>query len=63
MNICHWSSPDFAAWVDQIAGHLDAAAARCSEDDRARMEELFMYIARYEYRFWGMAATGETWEA
>ncbi|MBI4551780.1 MAG: hypothetical protein HY710_05890 [Candidatus Latescibacteria bacterium] len=61
--IDHWSSPGFAGYVDTLARHLDDAAARCSDDERARMETLFRDVARYEYRFWEMAATGERWDA
>ncbi|MDQ7029765.1 MAG: hypothetical protein Q9O62_08315 [Ardenticatenia bacterium] len=59
--IDNWSSPAFSQYVTWLAQTLDALAEAVSESDRAAMEKLFLLTARYEYLFWEMAMSGETW--
>jgi len=59
--IDNWSSDAFRQYVDWLAQTLDELAAGKSERELAAMEELFLLTARYEYLFWEMAMSGETW--
>lgn len=59
--IDNWSSEAFGAYVAWLAETLDALAAAASAREQASMEELFVLTARYEYLFWEMAMSGETW--
>lgn len=59
--IDNWTSDAFKDYVAWLAVTLDELATGKSEADLVKMEELFLLTARYEYLFWEMAATGETW--
>ena len=59
--IDNWTSDAFQDYISWLAETLDELSAGKSEADLANMEELFLLTARYEYLFWEMAATGETW--
>jgi thiaminase/transcriptional activator TenA len=56
-----YSSTDFAdlaAWCRTLT---DRIAAASSDDARTQMEHAFLTCSRYEWLFWQMAWTNETW--
>lgn len=59
--IDNWTSDAFQEYVAWLATTLDDLAAGKSAEDLAAMEELFLLTARYEYLFWEMAMSEETW--
>ncbi len=59
--IDNWSSDAFREYVDWVAKTLDELAAGKSEQELAAMERVFLLTARYEYLFWEMAMSRETW--
>ena len=61
MFIDNWTSEPFGEYVDWLGTTLDHLTAEIPEADRAKLEEVFLLTARYEYRFWEMALTKETW--
>jgi thiaminase/transcriptional activator TenA len=56
-----YADPDFAALADWCRGLVDRLAAGADRATRARMEESFLTSSRYEYMFWEMAWSLETW--
>ena len=56
-----YADPDFAALADWCRGLVDRLAAEADASTRARMEESFLTSSRYEYLFWEMAWSLETW--
>lgn len=59
--IDNWTNAEFQQFVDWLASTLDELAAGKPEHELRKMEELFLTTARYEYLFWEMAASEETW--
>jgi len=53
------ASEELKGFVDWVAGWLDRAAL--SPGQRARVEEVFTAVLRYEFAFWEMAYHGEAW--
>jgi thiaminase/transcriptional activator TenA len=51
----HWTTPEFAAYVDRLEEAVDAALAGASSAERERAEEAFARVARLEREFWQMA--------
>ncbi|RBW69085.1 thiaminase II [Bacillus taeanensis] len=51
----------FRELVEEQINRLDELAARVTEEDRNRMKEHFIISSQYEYSFWEMAYTKETW--
>jgi thiaminase/transcriptional activator TenA len=56
-----YADPDFAALADWCRDLVDRLAAGTDRATRARMEESFLISSRYEYMFWQMAWSLETW--
>jgi thiaminase (transcriptional activator TenA) len=56
-----YADPDFAALADWCRDLVDRLAAGADGATRARMEESFLISSRYEYMFWEMAWSLETW--
>jgi thiaminase/transcriptional activator TenA len=56
-----YADPDFAALADWCRDLVDRLAAGADDAARARMEESFLTSSRYEYMFWEMAWSLETW--
>jgi len=52
----NWSSPAFGAYVDALAGLVDAL-----EGPTARQLRLFGQVVRFERRFWDAVADGDPW--
>ena len=61
--INNWTSDAFRDYVDWLAGTLDTLAADAAPAMRAEMHTYFRYTTLYEYRFWEMAYTAETWDS
>jgi thiaminase/transcriptional activator TenA len=59
--IDHWSSAAFQEYVGGLVSTLDRLARGKSEVELAMMEDMFLLTGRYEYLFWDMAASGESW--
>ena len=56
-----YASPDFksvGAWLRAV---VDAEAARLDDRGRQRLRDIFRTSSRYEYLFWEMAWSRETW--
>ncbi|WP_100405812.1 thiaminase II [Bacillus solitudinis] len=51
----------FEKLVKEQINRLDELAEKASDAQRQRMEEIFVTSSRYEYMFWEMAYTLETW--
>ncbi|MBU9722793.1 MULTISPECIES: thiaminase II [Bacillaceae] len=51
----------FATLVKEQIDRLDDLAERASEEDRKRMEKIFVTSSKYEYMFWEMSYTLEDW--
>ena len=56
-----YADPEFAALADWCRELVDRLAAAADSATRGRMEESFLTASRYEYLFWEMAWTRETW--
>ena len=56
-----YADPGFAALADWCRDLVDRLAAGADDAARARMEESFLTSSRYEYMFWEMAWSLETW--
>ena len=66
-------NPDYRRWIDQysdeqygkvvgeVLGMMNAEAAGLGPASRARLKQLFVLSARYEYLFWDMAWREEKW--
>ncbi|NIR50426.1 hypothetical protein GWO43_18110 [candidate division KSB1 bacterium] len=59
--IDNWTSEAFQQYVGWLGTTLDDLAKQRPDRDLQRMTDLFLTTARYEYLFWEMAASGETW--
>jgi thiaminase len=57
----NWAGPEFAGYVDYLAGELETLAADAGSAERARMAELYRLALLYEIAFWEMAQGGEGW--
>lgn len=56
-----YGSEWFRELVQEQIDRLDHIASQASESDRVRMERHFLISSQYEYLFWEMAYTKETW--
>ncbi len=56
-----YASPEFAAVQEWMRQKVDRWAKSAGRAERARMEEAFVISSRYEWMFWEMAWTEETW--
>ncbi|MGI8552207.1 MAG: thiaminase II [Dehalococcoidia bacterium] len=56
-----YASPEIQAIATWACSLLDRLAIDAGEAERSRMAEIFLTSSRYEYRFWEMAWTRETW--
>jgi thiaminase/transcriptional activator TenA len=56
-----YADPEFAALAEWCRALVDRLAARADDDARRRMEDAFLTSSRYEYLFWEMAWSLETW--
>ena len=59
--IDNWTNEEFQQFVNWLSSTINELATGKPEGELRRMEELFLRTARYEYLFWEMAATEETW--
>lgn len=57
----NWSSDAFRQYVTWLEKTLDRLVAGWRDEELAKLETLFVLTARYEYLFWEMAFSGETW--
>ena len=56
-----YADPEFAALAGWCRELVDRLAAGANSATRGRMEESFLTSSRYEYLFWEMAWSRETW--
>lgn len=56
-----YADPEFAALAEWCRALVDRLADRADDDARRRMEDAFLTSSRYEYLFWEMAWSLETW--
>ncbi|MFQ5933134.1 MAG: thiaminase II [Dehalococcoidia bacterium] len=59
--IKQYSDPDYGREVDRCRNLIDRLAAEASAELRGQMEQAFLLSSRYEYLFWEMCYTRETW--
>jgi thiaminase/transcriptional activator TenA len=57
-----YAGEEFTELTTWCKGLMDDAAADAPAEARERYRRLFRTSARYEYRFWDAAWTGETWD-
>ena len=62
---CQWidmyASQEFAQLADRLREVVDTTAQGLGAKEQARMEEVFLTSARYEYLFWDAAYRREAW--
>jgi thiaminase/transcriptional activator TenA len=56
-----YASDDFAEATTWLRGELDRVAGDAAPAERQRLEEIFVLSSRYEWMFWEMCWTGESW--
>lgn len=59
--IDNWTSEPFQGYVGWLGAAVDQLAAEAPAGGQAALAALFVTTARYEVRFWDMAAGGERW--
>ena len=59
--IIQYASQEFADAADWLRNELDRLAQGISEEKKGRLEEIFLVSSRYEWQFWEMCWTGESW--
>ncbi len=59
--IAQYASDEFADASDWLKAELERLAADASPAKRERLRELFLLSSRYEWAFWEMCWTGESW--
>jgi thiaminase/transcriptional activator TenA len=59
--IVQYASEEFEEALDWLRSELDRLAVGASEEKRARLHEIFLTSTRYEWMFWEMCWSGETW--
>ena len=59
--IHQYAAAEYAKVVQQVLDMMNAASARLGGAEKARLKELFLISARYEYMFWDMALRREQW--
>ncbi len=59
--IDNWTSEPFRRYVEWLGTEVDGLAAEAPPAGQAAMMALFVTTARYEVRFWDMAAGDERW--
>lgn len=56
-----YASEEFAEAAEWLRQELDALAVGVSREKRIRLTELFVISSRYEWLFWEVCWTGESW--
>jgi thiaminase/transcriptional activator TenA len=56
-----YASPDFGAVGEWLRGVVDDEAARLDDRGRQRLRDIFRTSSEYEWLFWQMAWTRESW--
>jgi len=59
--IIQYASQEFADAADWLRDELDRLAQGIPEEKKGRLEEIFLVSSRYEWQFWEMCWTGESW--
>ena len=59
--IIQYASQEFADAADWLRNELDRLAQGIPEEKKGRLEEIFLVSSRYEWQFWEMCWTGESW--
>jgi len=59
--VAMYTSDEFAEAADWLRTELDREAAGASDDKLARLRDIFTVSSRYEWQFWEMCWTGESW--
>ena len=57
-----YASPEFLSLGEWLRGLLNELTAEYSNRQKARIKDYFFTSSRYEYLFWEMAYTQETWK-
>jgi thiaminase/transcriptional activator TenA len=59
--IAQYASDEFAAAAEWLKTELNRVAQPISDAKKQRLTELFVLSSRYEWQFWEMCWTGESW--
>ncbi|MFQ5790063.1 MAG: hypothetical protein ACE5JI_06240 [Acidobacteriota bacterium] len=59
--IDNWTSDAFSQSVASLQTELDGLAEAASSELQSRMERRFVETLRYEFHFWELAYSGESW--
>jgi len=60
--IAQYSSEEFSEVLDWLRMETDRLGVGISEEKRTRIREIFLISTHYEWLFWEMCWTGESWE-
>ena len=61
--ISQYASDEFAQVLHWLRTEMDRLAVGISPEKEARLTEIFLTSTRYEWLFWEMCWTGESWES
>jgi thiaminase/transcriptional activator TenA len=56
-----YASPEFLEVANWLRGFVDRGVEKLTENERARLEQVFLTAVRYEWLFWEMAWTLQGW--
>lgn len=59
--IAQYASDEFREAADWLKAELDRVSAGSTRERRSRLEEIFLVSSHYEWQFWEMCWTGESW--
>ncbi|MEE9248132.1 MAG: thiaminase II, partial [Dehalococcoidia bacterium] len=59
--IKQYTDPDYGREVERCRLLMDRLGAGASQELKGRMEQAFITSSRYEYLFWEMCYTLQTW--
>lgn len=60
--ITQYASDEFAAALDWLRTEFDRITEQISDEQRARLTEIFTISSRYEWMFWEMCWQGQEWK-
>lgn len=59
--IAQYASEEFAQAVEWLKGEMNRLAEGAAAEKKKRLTEIFLLSSRYEWMFWEMCWTGESW--
>lgn len=59
--IAQYASEEFAQAIEWLKGEMNRLADGATAEKKKRLTEIFLLSSRYEWMFWDMCWTGESW--